>query len=225
MSGWITEFPARSPNEVGQTGCVTKESIWVTQITPHRSPGCHHREVSNLGIGVGCKRFLTPQGRLALNQPSECVADCELAAAIEACSKLHYICNKRHLFRQGQPADKLFLLHAGEVVLTSRLPDQSVVGFRAIPGSLIGLPAIAGNQPYSMSATVRKSSELYSISLWTFREIVGNNPRLSFRVLEILAAEVRSARLRISNALSTVRSGAFKTAEVPPVSLEDVSNL
>src|SRR3569833_616700 len=124
------------------------------------------------------------QGRLALNQSlSECAADCELADAIEARSQLQRICNKRHLFRQGQLPDKVFLLHAGEVVVTSRRPDGSVLGFRALPGSLIGLPAIAGNQPYAMSATVRRYSGLYSISLWTFREIVGKNPRLSFRVL------------------------------------------
>jgi CRP-like cAMP-binding protein len=152
---------------------------------------------------------------------SECVADCELAAAVEARSKLHQISNKRQLFRQGQAADRLFLLHAGEVVLTSRLPDSSVLGFRAIPGSLIGLPAVAGNQPYSMTASVKKYSELYSISIATFREIVGNNPRLSSRVLEILAAEVRSARLQFANALHTVRGRSVAAPAKPLPHLED----
>ena len=157
-----------------------------------------------------------------MNQPlSECVADCELAAAIEARSQLHCISNKRHLFRQGQSPDKLFLLHAGEVVLTSRQADGSVLGFRALAGSLIGLPAIAGNQPYAMTATVRRYSELYSIPVWTFREIVGKNPRLSFRVLEILAAEVRSARLQVSHALSTVRGRAVAAQATAAPQLED----
>ena len=161
-----------------------------------------------------------------MNQvPSECVDDCELAAAIEARSKLQCISNKRHLFRQGQAAERLFLLHAGEVVLTARQPDRSIIGFRAVPGSLIGLPAIAGNQPYSMTATVRKYSELYSISLLTFREIVGKNPRLSFRVLEILAAEVKSARIQVSNALSTVSAGAVTVVTEQPPLLEDAAGL
>jgi len=135
---------------------------------------------------------------------SECVADCELADAIEALSKLRQVAAKRILFQQDQPPSRLFLLKAGEVVLTSRLADKSVVGFRAVPGSLIGLPAIAGNRPYSMTATVTKNSELHAISVVTFRQIVGGNPRLSFRVLEILASEVRSARLLLSTALSSV---------------------
>ena len=135
---------------------------------------------------------------------SECVADCELAAAIESRSRLLQVPNKRQLFRQGQSPERLFLLQAGEVVLTSRRTDGAVLGFRAVPGTLIGLPAIAGNAPYSMTATVTRYSELHVISIWTFREIVGSNPRLSLRVLEILAAEVRSARLMLTTALSSV---------------------
>lgn len=135
---------------------------------------------------------------------SECVADCELAAAIEARSTSLTVSEKRILFRQGQAPQKLFLLQQGEVVLTSRLPDRSVLGFRAIPGSLIGLPAIAGNQPYTMTATVTKQAQLHAISMAVFRELVGRNPRLSFRVLEILAAEVRSTRVLLSSALSSV---------------------
>ena len=81
------------------------------------------------------------------------------------------------------------------MVLTSKLADKSVLGFRAVPGSLIGLPAIAGSRPYSMTATVTKNSDLHAISISTFREIVGSNPSLPFRVLEVLAADVSSARL------------------------------
>ena len=149
--------------------------------------------------------ILTPKGRLGLpSLLSECVADCELAAAIEARSTLLRFEPKRTLFRQGQDPSRLFLLSAGEVVLTTKQQNGSILGFRAVPGSLIGLPAVAGNQPYSMTATVTRNSEMYAISVSTFRELVGRNPRLSFRVLEILAAEVRSARLLIATALSSV---------------------
>jgi CRP-like cAMP-binding protein len=72
---------------------------------------------------------------------SECVADCELAAAIEARSRVVQVSSKRVLFRQDHPPSQLYLLQTGEVILTSRLADKSVMGFRAVPGSLIGLPA------------------------------------------------------------------------------------
>lgn len=131
---------------------------------------------------------------------SECVADIELANAIEARATLMHVAPKRILFRQGQQPDKLYLLKAGEVILTSRLADKSVTGFRAAPGSLLGLPAISGGQPYTMTATVTKNSDLHAVSSGIFREIIGSNPRLSLKVLQILAAEVRSARLLISTA-------------------------
>lgn len=136
---------------------------------------------------------------------SESVADCELASAIEACSQLQRFTKGRVLFRQGQAPDRLYLLEAGEVVLTCRLANKSVGGYRAIPGSLLGLPAIAGSQPYSMSAMVTRNSTFHVISLASFRQIVGSNPRLSFRALEILAAEVTAARWLICRALSRKR--------------------
>lgn len=121
---------------------------------------------------------------------SECAMSGELADAIEALSELRQITAKRILFRQGQPPDRLFLLKAGQVIMTRRLDDNSVIGFRAVPGSLIGLSAIAGSLPYSMTATVTKRSLLHTISLPTFREIVGSNPSVSFRVRKSLASSV-----------------------------------
>lgn len=164
-------------------------------------------ELYAIRSGEVCKSILAPKGCRFLTQAlSQCLADCELTDAIEARSRLLRIADKRLLFRQGQPPDRLFLLQAGEVVLTSKRPGGPVIGFRAVPGSLIGLPAIAGNVPYSMTATVTRYSELHAISILTFREIVDSNPRLSMRVLAILAAEVRSARHLLSTALSSVTS-------------------
>lgn len=178
--------------------------IQVTQITGFQLSLCKHQAITDQSRSR-LQAILTPKGRLALPQLlSECVADCELAAAIEARSTLIRIETKRVLFRQGQEPSRLFLLSAGEVVLTTKQPNGPTLGFRAVPGSLIGLPAVVSNQPYSMTATVPRHSELYAISVATFRELVGRNPRLSFRVLEILAAEVRSARLLVSTALTSI---------------------
>lgn len=138
---------------------------------------------------------ITHEGVVLHTLIPECFTDCELADAIEALSKRRPVTARHILFRQGEPPSRLFLLRTGEVVLTSRRADKSVSGFRAAPGSLIGLAAIAGRQPYSMTATVTKNSDLYAISAETFREIVENNPRLSDRVLQVLASEVRSAHL------------------------------
>ena len=140
---------------------------------------------------------ITHEGLALHKLISECVTDCELADAIEALSKRRPVTAKHILFRQGEPPSRLFLLRTGEVVLTISRADKSVLGFRAAPRSLIGLSAIAGRQPYTMTATVTKNSDLYAISAETFHEIVENNPRLSSRVLQVLASEVRSHLLQL----------------------------
>jgi hypothetical protein len=109
------------------------------------------------------------------------------------------------------PTDRRFFLKTGEVILTSRLANASVLGFRGAPGFVVGLPAVAGNQPYSITRTATKRSELHAISVGVFRDIVRSNPRLSFRVLGILAGEVRSARL-----LSARASKSFGKPENKP---------
>lgn len=131
--------------------------------------------------------ILTPQGFVALVQPAtEYLDHCEFTAAIEARSALLRIAHRRKLFEQGQRPNRLFLLRTGEVTLTFRQADGSVSGFRAVPGAFIGLVALASDQPYSMTATASRDSELHAISKEVFREIMDRNPRLSSTVQRIV---------------------------------------
>jgi CRP-like cAMP-binding protein len=50
------------------------------------------------------------------------------------------------LFRQGEPADCLYFVKSGEARLTMQAGDKEVT-IRAGQGSLLGIPAIVGNQP------------------------------------------------------------------------------
>jgi CRP-like cAMP-binding protein len=61
-------------------------------------------------------------------------------------------------------------------------------------GSLLGLPGLIGDEPYSLTATARKGAELKFVSREDFLVVMSGDPLLSFKVLQVLAAEVRSAR-------------------------------
>ena len=61
-------------------------------------------------------------------------------------------------------------------------------------GSLLGLPGLVGNEPYSMSANASKGSELSFVARKDFDDLMQSDPSLLLRVLHVLAAEVRSAR-------------------------------
>jgi CRP-like cAMP-binding protein len=68
----------------------------------------------------------------------------------------------------------------------------------ASSGSVLGLPAVVGGEPYSLTATMRKDSEVRFVSRADFESLIQDEPSLFPSVLQVLAAEVRSARLALS---------------------------
>jgi CRP-like cAMP-binding protein len=61
----------------------------------------------------------------------------------------------------------------------------------------LGLPGLIGNQPYTLAAIARKDAELRFVPREEFTNLMQTSPRLSLKVLEVLASEVRSARQAI----------------------------
>ena len=76
-----------------------------------------------------------------------------------------------------------------------------VMSITAFPGSLLGLPALVGNEPYTMTATAYKSAELGFVTREDFYSLMLSDPTIAVRVLRVLAAEVRTARHAISDVL------------------------
>jgi CRP-like cAMP-binding protein len=72
------------------------------------------------------------------------------------------------------------------------------MNLRAGPGSLLGLPALVGNQPYTLTAIVLRCSVVGYVSRRDFEATVRAEPSLSLNVCQVLAAEVRSARQALS---------------------------
>ena len=127
--------------------------------------------------------------------PSTFVADLDLIQALHKRS-VSVLCDEnRTLFLQGDPADGLYILNGGEVTLTmtSDAADP-IVSVRAIPGSLLGLPALIGNQPYTLTATAQPGARLSFITRENFNSLMQNDSLMALKVLQVLAAEVRSAR-------------------------------
>lgn len=103
------------------------------------------------------------------------------------------------LFRQGEPCKGLYILENGEAALVLQSPaGRGVMCLYAGSGSLLGLPAVVGGEPYSLTATIRKDSEVRFVSRADFESLIQDEPWLYPSVLQIMAAEVRSARLALS---------------------------
>lgn len=127
------------------------------------------------------------------------VADPELVKALEARSTPIRCEGERVLFKQGDPPAGVYVLLAGDARLSMFSPRGDVLMSMPVTrGAVMGLPALVGNQPYSLSASASKGAELAFVSREEFSLIMLNEPSLSMCVLRVLAAEVRTARYAIS---------------------------
>jgi CRP-like cAMP-binding protein len=102
------------------------------------------------------------------------------------------------LFRQGDAPAGLYILHQGEVTLTMTSPrGETILSTEAAAGSLLGLPGLVGNEPYTLTATARSGAKLGFVARDDFTALMEADPLISLKVLQVLAAEVRSARQAI----------------------------
>ncbi len=130
---------------------------------------------------------------------SSFVADKELIEALEKRSSSVMCTEPRCLFTQGGAPAGLYILRKGTARLTMQSPTGgNLLSIPLHPGSLLGLPALVGNEPYTLSADAEKGAELGFVSKEDFNSLMLCDPSLALKVLRVLAAEVRTARHAIS---------------------------
>ena len=127
------------------------------------------------------------------------VADRELIHALEKRSQPISCSAGCILFSQGGAPSGLYIIQSGEAALMMESASgKAVMCLHAAAGSLLGLPAIVGNQPYTMTAMAHKGSEVRFVTRNDFEDIMRGEPALYPKVLQILAAEVGRARQALS---------------------------
>jgi CRP-like cAMP-binding protein len=141
-----------------------------------------------IGVPGGLRGFLVNENSFS--------ADQRLIDALLERSRPVSCGEGRILFSQGDAPIGLYLVERGEaaLVMTSAL-GQVAMCFHAGAGSVLGLPAVLGDQPYSLTAMADKDSEIRFVDRSDFEELMRAEPNLYPYVLQVLSAEVRSARL------------------------------
>lgn len=127
--------------------------------------------------------------------PSAFVAESDLVEELEK-HAIPLPCGKEQvLFRQGDSPTGLYILSAGQATLSiDGAEGQAIMSVDTGPGSLLGLPGLLGNQPYSMTARAHEGAEVRYISDAKFTSLMHAAPLLALKILQVLAAEVRTAR-------------------------------
>jgi CRP-like cAMP-binding protein len=127
------------------------------------------------------------------------VADPELIEELEKRAKPIAVGADGVLFHQGDAPTGVFILRKGSARLTSQSDGDAILSVRAGAGSLLGVPAVVGSKPYSLTAEALDGAEVSMLPSDDFVELMSTQPVLSFRVLQVLAEEVRFAREALSH--------------------------
>jgi CRP-like cAMP-binding protein len=138
-------------------------------------------------------------GRSIMLDPSAFVADPELVDALSKQATPIVCDTDRVLFRQGDSADGLYILHDGQATVSmTGNSGETVLSFQTSAGSLLGLPGLVSSQPYTLNAIARAGAKISFIDRAAFTAFMNSNPLLAFKVLQVLAAEVSAARRAIT---------------------------
>ncbi len=103
------------------------------------------------------------------------------------------------LFEQGEPADFLYLVVSGEVVIHYKPEDGAIITVaRVRGGGIVGWSAALGNAFYTSTAECTNFSQLLRVRGEELRNLCIQYPELSDVVLDRLAAVI-AERLRKSH--------------------------
>jgi CRP-like cAMP-binding protein len=122
------------------------------------------------------------------------VADPELLAELEQRAESVAVGADGILFRQGEAPTGVYIVRRGSATLTSGANGVKIMKFYAGEGSLLGVPAVVGGKLYSLTAEAGPDAEISMVTCEDFLHLMHTEPLLAFRVLQVLAEEVRSAR-------------------------------
>ncbi len=104
------------------------------------------------------------------------------------------------LFHRGDAVTGIFLVSTGAVQLGLAERPAAFLSRHAGPGSVLGLPAVLSNSPYSLSAEAVKDSELVYIPRERLLDLLRDKPDLCMLVIEVLTEELSQTRSALERA-------------------------
>lgn len=130
--------------------------------------------------------------------PNAFLADPELIAVLDKKAPPVICDSERVLFMQGDPPAGLYILRKGVAQLTMDSTEgKPIVSMTASAGSLLGLPGMVANRPYTLTAKAEAGAVIGFIPREEFTALMESEPMLAFKIVQVLAAQVRSARSAI----------------------------
>ena len=91
------------------------------------------------------------------------------------------------IFKQGEPAERIFLLKKGNVLLEHRIADKMTVSMSSIkPGYSFGWSAMLDNDVYSTDAICAEASQVYTFRASKLKKIMEEDHTIGFIISQRL---------------------------------------
>ena len=109
------------------------------------------------------------------------------------------------LFREGEPAERFYMLRSGNILLEQRISDKVTACVGSVkPGFSFGWSAMVDNGVYTTEAVSIETSEIYSFKRDKINNLFEQDPEMGFRMYQRLL-EIIKKRL-------DYRTGQFRHA-------------
>ncbi len=117
------------------------------------------------------------------------------------------------LFREGDPADDLYVIVSGRLEVMIEEPEPTVIRTLGV-GDAVGELAILAESTRSASVRARRDSELLRVSREEFTEILTTDPQLAIPIMRLLSRQLQQSRARAGAADALPRTLAIIPAQV-----------
>lgn len=101
------------------------------------------------------------------------------------------------LFREGDPAEVMYVIQSGEVEIRRRMGEGEHVLAVLAAGEFFGEMSILGGRPRSATAIARRPSRLLVIAAATFEAMLRAKTEIALRIIRTLAQRLERANQQI----------------------------
>jgi CRP-like cAMP-binding protein len=124
--------------------------------------------------------------------------DGELARVAEVCREQKFAPGQ-HVFKEGEPGNRLFIISEGEVRISRTIPGSGEEALAVLkPGACFGEMAIFDRSERSTDAIANTTSTLITIARSDFELLLDFNRDIAYKVLWSVV-RLLCARLRVTN--------------------------
>jgi CRP/FNR family transcriptional regulator len=114
------------------------------------------------------------------------------------------------IFREGDPAERIWFLATGRVKIVKAAGDRDIIIEILGDGEPVGAVAVYERRPFPATAIAMEPSELVSIPEREFFQLLASRPELTRRLLAGLTMRLMSVNKRIADMTGSVEARASR---------------